>query len=171
MLGSRKAAGIAFTMTRLSRRISALTPSAILVTTMVLQELRAQGKQIIELVGGEPDYDTPDSGKEAGIAAIRANKTRYPSTDGVTELRLALSRKLQQENGLSYTPKQILVASGTKPLITAALLALADPGDEVIVPAPYWVSYPEMARLAGLTPVFVACPASNGFHLRPEDLA
>lgn len=158
-------------MTRLSRRISALTPSAILVTTMVLQELRAQGKEIIELVGGEPDYDTPDSGKDAGIAAIRANKTRYPATDGVAELRLALSRKLQQENGLSYAPKQILVASGTKPLITAALLALADPGDEVIVPAPYWVSYPEMARLAGLEPVFVACPASNGFHLRPEDLA
>ncbi|HEY6454191.1 MAG TPA: aminotransferase class I/II-fold pyridoxal phosphate-dependent enzyme, partial [Steroidobacteraceae bacterium] len=117
---------------------------------MVLQELRAQGKQVIELVGGEPDYDTPDSGKDAGIAAIRANKTRYPPTDGLAELRLALSRKLKEENGLSYAPKQILIASGTKPLISAALMVLADPGDEVIVPVPYWVSYPEMARLAGL---------------------
>lgn len=158
-------------MTRLSRRISALTPSAILVTVMLLQELRAQGKEVIELVGGEPDYDSPDSGKDAGIAAIRANRTRYPPTDGLAELRLALSRKLEEENGLSYTPQQILVASGTKPLISAALMVLADPGDEVIVPVPYWVSYPEMARLAGLAPVFVDCPASSGFHLRPEDLA
>jgi aspartate aminotransferase len=158
-------------MTRLSSRISALTPSAILVMIMVLEELRAEGKEVIELVGGEPDYNTPDSGKDAGIAAIRANKTRYPPTDGVSELRRALSRKLQEENGLSYTPQQILVASGTKPLISAALMALADPGDEVIVPVPYWVSYPEIARLAGLTPVFVTCPASNGFHLRLEDLA
>jgi aspartate aminotransferase len=158
-------------MTRLSQRISALTPSAILVMIMVLEELRAQGKEVIELVGGEPDYNTPEPGKEAGIAAIRANKTRYPPTDGVAELRRALSRKLQEENGLSYPPQQILVASGTKPLVFAAMLALADPGDEVIVPAPYWVSYPELARLAGLTPVFLTCPASNGFHLRPEDLA
>jgi len=157
-------------MTRLSHRISTLTPSTILTTIMVLEELRAQGKQVIELVGGEPDYDTPETGKEAGIAAIRANRTRYPPTDGLAELRRALSLKLQQENGLTYTPKQILVASGTKPLITAALMALADPGDEVIVPVPYWVSYPEMGRLAGLTPVLVTCPASNGFHLRPEDL-
>lgn len=158
-------------MTRLSRRISALTPSAILTMTMLLDELRAQGKGVIELVGGEPDYDTPDTGKDAGIAAIRANKTRYPPTDGLAELRRALSRKLQEENGLTYTPKQILIASGTKPLISSALMALADPGDEVIVPAPYWVSYPEMAHLAGLTRVFVSCPASNGFHLRPEDLS
>jgi aspartate aminotransferase len=158
-------------MTRLSRRLSALTPSAILVTVMVLQELRAQGKEVIELVGGEPDYDTPETGKEAGIAAIRANRTRYPPTDGLAELRVALSRKLEEENGLTCSPKQILIASGTKPLISAALMVLADPGDEVIVPVPYWVSYPEMARLAGLSPVFVNCPASSGFHLRPEDLA
>jgi aspartate aminotransferase len=158
-------------MTRLSRRIGALTPSAILTTVMVLEQLRAEGKEIIELVGGEPDYNTPDSGKDAGIAAIRANKTRYPPTDGLADLRRALSRKLQEENGLTYTPQQILVASGTKPLVSAAVMALADPGDEVIVPAPYWVSYPEIVRLAGLTPVFVTCPASNGFHLRPEDLA
>ncbi len=157
-------------MTRLSRRNSSLTPSAILSMVMVLEELRAQGKEVIELVGGEPDYDTPDTGKEAGIAGIRANRTRYPPTDGLAELRQALSRKLKDENGLSYSPKQILVASGTKPLISAAMMVLADPGDEVIVPAPYWVSYPEMARLAGLTPVFVTCPAANGFHLRPEDL-
>ena len=158
-------------MTRLSRRISTLTPSAILTMVMVLEQLRAEGKQIIELVGGEPDYDTPDSGKDAGIAAIRANKTRYPPTDGLADLRRALSRKLQEENGLTYTPQQILVASGTKPLVSAALMALADPGDEVIVPVPYWVSYPEIVRLAGLTPVLVTCPASNRFHLRPEDLA
>jgi histidinol-phosphate/aromatic aminotransferase/cobyric acid decarboxylase-like protein len=105
-------------MTRLSHRIATLTPSTILTTVMVLEELRAQGKQVIELVGGEPDYDTPETGKEAGIAAIRANRTRYPPTDGLAELRKALALKLQQENGLTYTPKQILVASGTKPLIT-----------------------------------------------------
>jgi aspartate aminotransferase len=157
-------------MTRLSHRISTLTPSTILTTVMVLEELRTQGKQVIELVGGEPDYDTPETGKEAGIAAIRANRTRYPPTDGLAELRKALSLKLQEENGLTYTPKQILVASGTKPLITAALMVLADPADEAIVPVPYWVSYPEMCRLAGVLPVLVTCPASNGFHLRPEDL-
>ena len=157
-------------MSRLSCRISALKPSAILMTVIALQEMRAQGKEIIELVGGEPDYDTPETGKDAGIAAIRANQTRYPPTDGVAELRAAIASKLKEENGLSYSPKQVLVASGTKPLLSAAMMTLADSAEEVIVPAPFWLSYPEMARLAGLTPVFVPCPASNGFHLRPEDL-
>src|SRR4029077_10312819 len=117
------------------------------------------------LAGGESDFDTADNVKEAGIAAIRANITRYPPTIGRQDLRRALSQKLRRDNNLDYPPDQILVSSGTKPLITGALMALADPGDEVIVPVPHWVSYPEIVRLAGQVPVFVTCPASNGFRL------
>jgi aspartate aminotransferase len=133
--------------------------------------MRAKNAEIICLVGGEPDFDTADNIKEAGIAAIRANITRYPPTNGREDLRRALSQKLRRDNHLDYPPDQVLVSSGTKPLINAALMALADPGDEVIVPVPYWVSYPEIVRLAGLDPVFVVCPASTGFRLRAKDLA
>jgi len=158
-------------MATLGKRISRLTPSATMNMTDMAERMRANNAEIIGLVGGEPDYDTADNVKEAGIAAIRANITRYPPTNGREDLRRALSQKLRRDNNLDYPPDQIVVSSGTKPLIHAALMALADLGDEVIVPAPHWVSYPETVRLAGLEPVFVVCPASTGFRLRAEDLA
>jgi aspartate aminotransferase len=158
-------------MATLGKRIRQLTPSATMNMTAVADRMRADDDDIIGLVGGESDFDTADNVKEAGIAAIRANITRYPPSNGREDLRRALSLKLRRDNNLDYPPDQILVSSGTKPLINAALMALADPGDEVIVPVPYWVSYPEIVRLAGLDPVFVVCPASSGFRLRAEDLA
>jgi aspartate aminotransferase len=158
-------------MVKLGNRISRLTPSATMNMTAVAERMRSNNAEIIGLVGGEPDFDTAENVKEAGIAAIRANITRYPPTNGRDDLRRALSQKLLRDNQLDYPPEQIVVSSGTKPLIHAALMALADPGDEVIVPIPHWVSYPEIVRLAGLEPVFVTCPASTGFRLRAEDLA
>jgi aspartate aminotransferase len=158
-------------MATLGNRIRRLTPSATMSMTDVAERMRANNADIIGLVGGEPNFNTADNIKEAGIAAIRANITRYPPTNGREDLRRALSQKLRRDNGLDYPPDQILVSSGTKPLINAALMALADPGDEVIVPVPYWVSYPEIVRLAGLDPVFVTCPASSGFRLRAQDVA
>src|ERR1700722_5983360 len=139
-------------MATLGKRIRLLTPSATMSTTEMGDRLRAEGHDVIGLAGGESDFDTADNVKEAGIAAIRANITRYPPTIGRLDLRRALSQKLRRDNNLDYPPDQILVSSGTKPLITGALMALADPGDEVIVPTPYWVSYPEIVRLAGQTP-------------------
>jgi aspartate aminotransferase len=158
-------------MATLGNRLKQLTPSATMHMTALAERMRAEGHDVIGLAGGESDYDTAENVKEAGIGAIRANITRYPPGNGREDLRRALSLKLRQDNNLDYQPDQILVSSGTKPLINAALMALADAGDEVIVPTPYWVSYPEIVRLAGQKPVFVPCPASNGFRLQAEDLA
>lgn len=157
-------------MATLGNRIRQLTPSATMNMTAMAERMRTDDEDVIGLVGGEPDFDTADNVKEAGIAAIRANITRYPPSNGREDLRRALSLKLRRDNNLDYPPDQILVSSGVKPLINAALMALADPGDEVIVPVPYWVSFPEIVRLAGLDPVFVICPASSGFRLRAKDL-
>lgn len=158
-------------MATLGNRLRALTPSATMQMTALAERMAAEGHDVIGLAGGESDYDTAENVKEAGIGAIRANITRYPPGNGRADLRRALSKKLKEENNLDYAPDQILVSSGTKPLINAALMALADDGDEVIVPAPYWVSYPEIVRLAGQKPVFIPCPASNGFRLQAKDLA
>ena len=158
-------------MATLGNRLRQLTPSATMHMTALAERMRAEGHDVIGLAGGESDYDTAENVKEAGIAAIRANITRYPPGNGREDLRRALSAKLRQDNNLDYPPDQILVSSGTKPLLNAALMALADAGDEVIVPAPYWVSYPEIVRLAGQKPVVVPCPASNGFRLQAKDLA
>src|SRR5262249_37559411 len=114
---------------------------------LMAQRLRAEGRDVIALVGGEPDYDTPDNIKDACMAAIRDNITRYPPGGGMMELRQALSRKFHDDNKLDYPPEQILVLAGTKPLLTAAALALADPGDEIIIPVPFWVSYPNIALM------------------------
>jgi aspartate aminotransferase len=157
-------------MAAVAQRISGLAASATMNMTLMAQRLRAEGRDVIGLVGGEPDYDTPENIKQAGIAAIRGNVTRYPPGGGTMDLRKALSAKFRNDNGLEYPPEQILVLAGTKPLLTAAALALADPGHEVIVPVPYWVSYPNIALMAGLKPVLVECPASNGFKLRAQDL-
>ncbi|CAA7401030.1 unnamed protein product [Spirodela intermedia] len=129
------------------------------------------GVPVIRLAAGEPDFGTPVPIAEAGIDAIRQGYTRYTPNAGTLELREAICHKFQEENGLSYTPDQILVSNGAKQCILQAVLAVCSPGDEVIIPAPYWVSYPEMARLADATPVIVPTHIDNDFLLRPEALA
>src|SRR6516162_2312919 len=158
-------------MATIAQRTSGLATSATMDTHLMALRLRAEGRDVIGLVGGEPDYDTPENIKAAGIAAIRDNVTRYPPAIGTMELREALSRKFRDDNKLDYAPEQILVLAGTKPLFAAAALALADPGDEIIIPVPFWVSYPNIALTAGCKAVLVNCPAANGFKLRPGDLA
>jgi aspartate aminotransferase len=125
---------------------------------------------VIGLGAGEPDFDTPDSIKEGAIAAIRAGQTKYTAVDGTPELKAAVVAKFRRENGLNYRTDEISVGTGGKQIIYNALMATLDPGDEVIIPAPYWVSYPDMALLAGGTPVPVRCPEQTGFKLRAEDL-
>ncbi len=157
-------------MSIVARSLSRIKPSPTIAVTDLARKLAAEGRDIIGLGAGEPDFDTPEHIKEAAIAAIRAGKTKYTNVDGTPELKAAIARKFARENGLHYTPRQISVGAGGKQVLYNAFMATLDPGDEVIVPAPYWVSYPDMVLLAGGTPVFVPCPENNGFKLRPEDL-
>ncbi len=132
--------------------------------------LTAQGRKVIALSAGEPDFDTPDTIKAAAIAAIHAGKTKYTDPDGTPELKAAICAKFARENGLDYTPSQIHVAPGGKPVIYNALLATCSPGDEVVIPTPYWVSYPDMALMAGGEPVFAQTTAATNFKLQPDAL-
>jgi aspartate aminotransferase len=132
--------------------------------------MKAAGKDVIGLAAGEPDFPTPDHIKEAAYKAIRENDTRYTAVAGTPVLRQAICAKLKRDHGLDYTPGQVVVSSGGKQVIFNAMLATLNPGDEVIVPAPYWVSYPEMVLVADGTPVIVQCPEAKGFKLQPEDL-
>ena len=145
---------------RVSARVQALKPSETLALAARARELKAQGHSIISFAAGEPDFDTPDDVREAGIAAIRAGHTRYTAVSGVPELRQAIAENLKRENGLEYKPSQIVVSNGAKHAIWNAFLTLLEPGDEVLVPVPYWVTFPELARFVGGTPVFV--PARPG---------
>ena len=145
-------------------------PSATMTATAKARELARQGRNIISLSVGEPDFDTPDNIKEAGIRAIREGKTKYTDVDGIPELKEAICAKFQRENGLSYTPSQVNVSPGGKAVLFNALVATLSPGDQVVIPAPYWVSYPDMVLLAGGEPVPVMTTAQNGFKMRPEDL-
>jgi len=138
--------------------------------TALATELKAAGRDIISLSVGEPDFDTPSNIQEAGIAAIRRGETRYTVFDGRIELKRAICQKFERENGLKYDTSQITVSSGGKQVLYNAMVATLSPGDEVVIPAPYWVSYPEMVLLCDGEPVPVACPQNNGFKLRPEDL-
>jgi aspartate aminotransferase len=157
-------------MSIIARRLAAIKPSPTIAVTNLARELKAAGRDVIGLGAGEPDFDTPDTIKDAGIAAIRAGQTKYTAVDGTPELKAAVAAKFQRENGLDYRLDEISVGTGGKQIIYNALMATLDPGDEVVVPAPYWVSYPDMVLLAGGTPVFVTCPDQTGFKLRPEDL-
>jgi len=134
------------------------------------RELCAEGIDVLDFSVGEPDFATPASAKAAGIRAIERNVTKYTANEGTAELRQAIVEKLRRDNGLTYTPDQILVSPGAKASIFCAAMAMFGPGDEVIVPSPYWVSYPEQVRLAGATPVPVVALEENGFKLRSEDL-
>ena len=157
-------------MTFLSQTLSRVKPSPTIAVTTMAAELKAAGRDVIGLGAGEPDFDTPDNIKEAAIAAIHAGKTKYTPPDGIPELKAAICAKLERENGLTYTPKQISVGTGGKQTLYNALMATLNPGDEVIIPAPYWVSYPDMVLLAGGTPVPVAATLENAFKITPEQL-
>ena len=157
-------------MSVIARRLAAIKPSPTIAVTSLARELKAAGHDVIGLGAGEPDFDTPDAIKDAAIAAIRAGQTKYTAVDGTPELKAAVAAKFKRENGLEFGPGEISVGAGGKQIIYNACMATLDPGDEVVIPAPYWVSYPDMVLLAGGTPVFVPCPDQTGFKLRPEDL-
>ena len=153
-----------------AQRLSKVKASPTLAITRLALELKAQGKDVIGLAAGEPDFDTPDFVKEAAYAAIKAGQTKYTAVDGTPALKQAIIAKFARENGLTYKPSQITVGTGGKQVIFNALMATVSPGDEVIIPAPYWVSYPDMVNLAEGTPVFVSTSAAQNFKLSPADL-
>ena len=157
-------------MSILAKRLSRIKPSPTIAVTQKARELKAAGRDVISLGAGEPDFDTPDHIKKAATDAIARGETKYTAVDGIPELKQAISDKFKRDNGLDYAPNQITVGTGGKQILYNALMATLDDGDEVIIPAPYWVSYPDMVLLAGGEPVFVTCPQNNGFKLRPEDL-
>ena len=155
---------------RLSEAIQRVQPSATIAVSTKAAELKRAGHDVIGLGAGEPDFDTPDHIKAAGIAAIEAGKTKYTPADGIPELKDAICAKFKRDNSLNYTPSQVNVSPGGKAVIINAFLATISPGDEVVIPAPYWVSYPEMARLCGGEPVIVPCGPNTGFKLSPDAL-
>lgn len=138
--------------------------------TQRARDLKASGKDIISLSAGEPDFDTPDHVKEAAIAAIKRGKTKYTAVDGIAELKKAVAAKFLWDNNLNYSLSQISVAPGGKAVIYNAIMASMNPGDEAIIPAPYWVSYPDIVQLAGGTPIIIKTSETDGFRLRPEAL-
>jgi aspartate aminotransferase len=157
-------------MAFLSDTLARVKPSPTIAVTNKARELKAAGKDVIGLGAGEPDFDTPENIKAAARRAIDEGKTKYTAVDGIPELKEAICRKFKRENGLSYTPAQISVGTGGKQILYNALMATLNPGDEVIIPAPYWVSYPDMVLLAGGTPVTVTCGIESNFKLTAEKL-
>jgi aspartate aminotransferase len=150
--------------------LSRVKPSATIAVTQKARDLKAEGRDIISLSVGEPDFDTPDNVKQAAIEAIRRGDTKYPPVSGIVPLREAVARKFRRENNLDYKPSQTIVGTGGKQILFNAFLATLNPGDEVVIPAPYWVSYPDMVLIAGGTPVIVETAMAHGFKLQPEDL-
>ncbi|SDK47215.1 pyridoxal phosphate-dependent aminotransferase [Paracoccus chinensis] len=157
-------------MSFLSQTLSRVKPSPTIAMTNLARELAAEGRDIISLSAGEPDFDTPAHIREAGKAAIDAGHTRYTAVDGIPELKRAVADKFRRENGLDYAPGQITVGTGGKQILYNALMATLNPGDEVIITAPYWVSYPDMVALGGGTPVIVTGSLENGYRITPEQL-
>ncbi|WP_096786536.1 pyridoxal phosphate-dependent aminotransferase [Rhodobacter sp. CZR27] len=157
-------------MAFLSDTLARVKPSQTIAVTNKARELAAAGRDVIGLGAGEPDFDTPVNIKEAAKRAIDAGKTKYTAVDGIPELKRAICEKFARENGLTYTPAQVTVGTGGKQILYNALMATLNPGDEVLIPAPYWVSYPDMVLLAGGTPVAVAAGMETGFKLTPEQL-
>jgi len=155
---------------RLARRVQNLKPSSTLAITAQAKRLKAQGMDVVNFGAGEPDFDTPENVKQAAIAAIQAGFTRYTPAGGIPELRQAVADRLRQEQGLEYSPQEILISCGAKHALFNLALALFEPGDEVILPAPYWVTYPEQITLAGATPVIVKTQEEDNFCLTPEAL-
>ena len=157
-------------MAILAQRLAVIRPSPTVALNTKAMEMKAAGHDVIALAAGEPDFDTPENVADAGIAAIRAGDTKYTAPDGRPELKAAIARKLKRENGLDYTPTQVTVGNGGKHVLYNAFMASLDPGDEVVVPAPYWTSYPDMVLLCGGVPVTVECKADAGFKMTPAQL-
>jgi aspartate aminotransferase len=154
----------------ISDALNRIQPSATIAATQKARDLKALGRDVISLAAGEPDFDTPENIKEAAIRAIREGKTKYTAVDGIPELKEAICAKFKRENNLDYKPSQAFVAPGGKPIIFNAMVATLNPGDEVIIPAPYWVSYPDIVALCGGTPVTIETRLEDGFKLQPEAL-
>ena len=154
-----------------ARTLERVKPSPTMAITSKARELKAAGFDVIGLGAGEPDFDTPDNVKQAAIEAIQRGETKYTAVDGIPELKRAVVQKFQRENGLAYKPSEITVGSGGKQVLYNALLATLDPGDEALIPSPYWVSYPDIVLLAGAEPVIVETKLEDGFKLKPEALA
>ena len=158
-------------MAFLADHLKRIKPSPTIAVTDKARALKAAGRNVIGLGAGEPDFDTPDNIKEAAIKAIREGRaSKYTQVDGIAELKDAVAKKFKRENGLDYKPSQITVCAGGKQVLYNAFMATLNPGDEVIIPAPYWVSYPDMVLLAGGTPVEVVCGMDDGFKITPAQL-
>jgi len=157
-------------MSILANRLSRIKPSATLAVAAKSQELKAAGRDVIGLGAGEPDFDTPDFVKQAAKDAMDAGQTKYTNVDGTPELKDAIIAKFKRDNGLDYSREQISVGTGGKQVLYNAMMATLNAGDEVIIPAPYWVSYPDMVLLAEGEPVFVDCPAEADFKMTPAQL-
>ncbi len=154
----------------LSNRVTQVKPSATMALNAKASELKAQGKDVINLTVGEPDFDTPDFVKQAAIDAINNNKTRYTAADGIPELKQAIINKLKKDNNLSYEPNQVIATSGAKQALFNLAQVVLNDGDEAIIPAPYWVSYPAIVQLAGGTPVIIGTDIKQNFKISPEQL-
>ena len=154
----------------LAESLARVKPSATMAVTDMARQLRAAGRDVIGLGAGEPDFDTPENIKQAAIDAIARGETKYTAVTGIDELKQAICDKFKRDNNLDYEPAQVFVAPGGKPVIYDAMMATLNPGDEVVIPAPYWVSYPDIVNLAGGTPVAVETRAKDGFKLQPQDL-
>jgi len=157
-------------MSVIASRLSRIKPSPTIAVTQMANELKAAGRDVIGLGAGEPDFDTPDNIKQAAIAAIERGETKYTAVDGTPAMKAAVAAKFKRDSGLDYAPNQITVGTGGKQVLYNAFMATLDPGDEVIIPAPYWVSYPDMVLLAEGEPVIVPCAQNNLFKLQAEDL-
>lgn len=158
------------TMSFLSATLDRVKPSPTIAVTTKAQELKAAGRDVIGLGAGEPDFDTPDNIKAAGIAAINEGRTKYTAVDGIPELKQAICAKFKRDNALTYTPDQVTVGTGGKQVLYNTFTATLNPGDEVIIPAPYWVSYPDMVLLAGGEPVFIAATLDADFKITAAQL-
>jgi aspartate aminotransferase len=155
---------------RLSQRVKQLSPSSTLAITAKANELKKQGLDVVGLGAGEPDFNTPQHIIDAAISAMQEGKTKYTATSGIVELKEAICEKLKQDNGLTYKPSQILVTNGAKHALYNIFQAILEPGDEVVIPTPYWVSYPEQVLLAGGVPVYVEGKEDNEFKITPQQL-
>ena len=157
-------------MSFLAANLSRVRPSATIAVTQKARDIKASGREVFDLSVGEPDFDTPENIKEAGIAAIRRGETKYPPVAGIPALKQAIADKFKRENGLDYRIEQVIVGTGGKQILYNAFVATLDPGDEVLIPAPYWVSYPEMVLLNGGEPRVIECPIETNFKLTPPAL-
>jgi aspartate aminotransferase len=157
-------------MSLIAARLNKISPSQTIAISTKARALKAEGRDIISLSAGEPDFDTPDNVKQAAIRAIESGDTKYTDVAGTPALRKAVAAKFKRDSGIDYKPEEVIVSTGGKQVIYNAMVATLDPGDEVIIPSPCWVSYPDIVALAEGTPVIVPCGQNNGFKLRAEDL-